>query len=331
MSELNLLNISEKNLTNYNNKHFISLFKNIRIYGLIREPYFVVDDVEKTLNLNSLQLYEKIEEKIMEEKIHYVNKKILIDGEVKNTLLLTEIGLYQTLFTSNDEAARNFCDFMVIIMRELRTKGYVTLEESVQKLEEKLRDADIARIRAENSSDLLNSRLSESEIMRMRHFSEVQMLSMEAHQSRLEANECSFKLMKMNDPEYIDLLEEVFLKTINIYNVTKNKKKPIKDIKEVKNNKEDENESSSEDEELADPNEQENDIFTFKLSKNKLSRGTLFVDEIEMVNPDAQIKDLSGKLTSSLNDLKDEIYKSNIEYLKAALKAKSTPQISKKS
>jgi len=303
--QLSILNINDIHLITYDSQ-FTSLFKQIRIYGSIKDPYFVANDVSEKLNIKNFHI--KIKE-FMEEGVHYIIHTIQTEGGLQKSILLNEVGMYQMLFLSDSPTARKFCQYIVIVMRELRTKGYVTLEESLKQLQEKLQESEISRIRAENSSDDLYNKLGDSKIMEMKHFGQVQLLTSEAQRLNFEANANSFTIMKMNDPEYIDLLEQTFMKSVNIYNVTKYNKTHQLDEEQV-------DEQVDEEIELDDPNEQENEVFTFKLSKDKLIRGTIFVTEVPMINPSVQIKELSSNLTTTLSDLKEEIHKSNLEILR---------------
>ena len=314
--QLSLLNINDNHLMTYDIQ-FTSLFKQIRIYGSIKDPYFVAKDVAEKLNIKNFHVKNK---EFMEEGVHYIMHPVQTEDGYRASILLTEVGMYQMLFLSDSPTARKFCQFIVIVMRELRTKGYVTLEESLKQLQEKLQESEISRIRAENSSDDLYNKLGDSKMMEMKHFGQVQLLTSEAQRLNFEANANSFTIMKMNDPEYIDLLEQTFMKSVNIYNVTKYNKTHQSD--------EDSEDQTDEEIELDDPNEQENEVFTFKLSKDKLIRGTIFVTEVPMVNPSVQIKELSSNLTTTLSDLKEEIYKSNLEILRGK-KSKPTHLVGK--
>lgn len=104
-----------------------SKFQSVRIYGTPLEPLFIVKDIEKTLRIKDLQIRHNNNYVVGK---HYVKIRIDTKGGRQEAIALTEQGLYEAVYSSRSEIAREFKDFIYVVLHRLRISGRVTIEEA---------------------------------------------------------------------------------------------------------------------------------------------------------------------------------------------------------
>lgn len=186
-----LINISDKIIQCLKND-FDPLFSKIRIYGSIEFPLFVAKDLEKVLNLSDMNLRHK---DTFIEGLHYEKHMIDTSKGMRETILLTEMGLYQALFNSNAEIAQKYCNFIVLVMRKLRTEGVVMLENCLDELNYKLKE----------------SRAKEEELFEQKLYYSEQLYLLKNEKENLE-----YEYQNNENIRYVNLLEEYFLKPMYV-------------------------------------------------------------------------------------------------------------------
>lgn len=141
---------------------YFPIFSKIRIYGDIISPVFVAKDVQEVLGLKDM--HYRGENSNYEWGVDRV--KIKIPGVQRDVIALTEGGLYRAICVSNTPEAKNFQKFITVVMKRLRMKGIVTIDDAVndykiiiekqrKELEEK--EKELARNNA--ATDLLNKQM----------------------------------------------------------------------------------------------------------------------------------------------------------------------------
>jgi prophage antirepressor-like protein len=106
-------------------------FTKLTVYGTADEPLFPVSQVQEFLGTDRIRL-DRGGYDIGEDYI-----KILCDrkdGRVNEQNLLTEDGLYRVLFKTDTAVSKKFRRFTKVVMRELRLRGQVTVDDAIQKL-----------------------------------------------------------------------------------------------------------------------------------------------------------------------------------------------------
>lgn len=101
----------------------MDIFQQSKIYGTVNDPLFEVSLIKKLLGV-------PIELDAYENMFHF--KQIVTTGGNK-ILVFTEAGLYETLFKSDLEIAKNFRKFVYCVLKELRIKGEVKLDSALKK------------------------------------------------------------------------------------------------------------------------------------------------------------------------------------------------------
>lgn len=103
------------------------IFSNIRIYGSVEDPLFVAKDVQKLLQLTTLSYSgDRFEDELEKRKI-----KIQTNGGAQETVVFTEQGLYKAIFASIVPVAKQFQRFITVVMRQLRTRGSVSIDQAI--------------------------------------------------------------------------------------------------------------------------------------------------------------------------------------------------------
>lgn len=109
---------------------FDSLFKNVRIFGTVEVPLFVADDVKKLLGLKDMKFSRR---EIFKEGVHRVVIRVDMPGKhSQNMVAFTEDGLYLALMRSTSELAKHFQMFVSVVLKRLRLKGSVSLQDAVK-------------------------------------------------------------------------------------------------------------------------------------------------------------------------------------------------------
>ena len=101
----------------------------INVYGTEEEPLFLMRDVsnwlEATSHSNNLLRIVDIEDQ-------RTLKVSGLDGKIRNHTFITEDGLYEICMRSNLPKAKKVRKFIKNILKELRTKGYVTANNNIE-------------------------------------------------------------------------------------------------------------------------------------------------------------------------------------------------------
>jgi prophage antirepressor-like protein len=106
-------------------------FNKLDIYGTTENPLIATQQFQDLLGLDRLRL-DKGEYDYGEDYIQMKCKGK--DGKFREQNMLTEKGLYTVLARSHTELGKKFMRFVLVVMRELRTKGQVELEDALKKL-----------------------------------------------------------------------------------------------------------------------------------------------------------------------------------------------------
>ena len=108
------------------------VFNGIRIYGTSDYPVFVAKDVQETLGLKNLHYKDEDRFEWEEDKIKI---KVMTKGGMQQVIAFTEHGLYHAVWMSKTPAAKQFQRFITCVMKRLRMKGSVTMDQAVGDLE----------------------------------------------------------------------------------------------------------------------------------------------------------------------------------------------------
>lgn len=125
--EVDAITIDAKTLSSDFSLYQSSKFKNVRIYGTVIDPLFVAKDIEKALEIKNLHIRD-LKTYVLGK--HYVKVRINTDAGAREALALTEQGLYEAVYTSRSELARDFKDFIYVVLRRLRLEGSVSIDEA---------------------------------------------------------------------------------------------------------------------------------------------------------------------------------------------------------
>lgn len=124
------LSIDEMVVSEHEKELYEPIFREIRIFGSKENPLFVTNDVKTLLKLSDFNLSKKGD---YVEDLHY--KMIDVPtgtGGIRKMNAFTEMGLYKAMFSSKVDIARKFCEYITIVMKQLRLTGIVTLESSYE-------------------------------------------------------------------------------------------------------------------------------------------------------------------------------------------------------
>ena len=100
---------------------------NINIYGTYEDPLFKAKDIGDLLGID--QIRKTIQNLDDDDKILQPGNSIT---GLKEQYFLTENGLYEVLFTSRKEIAKQFKKWVYQVIKEIRLKGKYDLEEKLQ-------------------------------------------------------------------------------------------------------------------------------------------------------------------------------------------------------
>lgn len=95
------------------------------VYGTPEEPLFLAKEVAEAIgHTNVSKMVSNIDE------TEYLNEQIVIAGQKREVIMLTEDGLYEVLMQSRKPAAKQFKKGVKLILKEIRTKGgYMTVKD----------------------------------------------------------------------------------------------------------------------------------------------------------------------------------------------------------
>jgi len=115
--------------------HYTNVFKDMRAYGCLKYPMFIVSDVEKILKIKFSRLNNSM---LYIPGIH--TRRITINSVKGPTTVqaLTEDGLLKALFASNTPDALKFQLFVSAVLRQLRIRGVVTVDSANEEYEKKI-------------------------------------------------------------------------------------------------------------------------------------------------------------------------------------------------
>lgn len=146
-------------------QHEFPEFQTLDVYGTYEEPLFPGQQVQELLGISNINYNRDYEEGIDYKKAISTAK----DNKLREQNMFTEQGLYNIIFSSKTDLGRKFRRFVTVILRELRTKGHVTLQTALEKLQleskkdkERIQMLDAVceeehekRVAAERKSDML--------------------------------------------------------------------------------------------------------------------------------------------------------------------------------
>jgi len=210
---------------------------------------------------------------------------------LRETIALTEFGLYQAMFSSAAQVAVEYCRFIVIVMAQLRTQGVVTLEGALDQLrQENTRLAAQAKM-LDEETDRQQGVIRELEEARDSKSRGIERLTNEVAELAERAEHADVVACKSGNVEYLALLERALMKSVWVY-VSGVEEAEAEDLPEF-------------------------DVFVLRLStKTTLARHHR-VAEVFMVNPVKQIIMLGADHECSLTDLREMIAESNLAQLRA--------------
>lgn len=95
------------------------------VYGTPDEPLFLAKEIAEAIeHSNVSKMVSNIDE------TEYLNEQIVISGQKREVIMLTEDGLYEVLMQSRKPAAKEFKKGVKLILKEIRTKGgYMTVKD----------------------------------------------------------------------------------------------------------------------------------------------------------------------------------------------------------
>lgn len=107
-------------------------FASLTVYGSFEDPLFLSSQVKELLGLS------KIHTEDLDLNDEYIKVKVHSGGQLREQNLLTEQGLYTIISRSRTDLGRKFRRFIKVVFKELRTKGQVTLDDALVKLQQEL-------------------------------------------------------------------------------------------------------------------------------------------------------------------------------------------------
>lgn len=95
------------------------------VYGTPDEPLFLAKEIAEAIeHSNVSKMVSNIDE------TEHLNEQIVISGQKREVIMLTEDGLYEVLMQSRKPAAKEFKKGVKLILKEIRTKGgYMTVKD----------------------------------------------------------------------------------------------------------------------------------------------------------------------------------------------------------
>lgn len=87
------------------------LFDNITIYGTIKNPIFILDDIKALFEIKNIDMTNFIE-----NKDYISNTDIKKEGIVDTDILLTKLGLLKIIYTSNKQISIKFQIYVTCLL-----------------------------------------------------------------------------------------------------------------------------------------------------------------------------------------------------------------------
>lgn len=122
----------------------------ITIYGTTEDPLFPLGQVEDAIGSKRI----RVDMGGYRLGIDYV--KLVCnrsDGRPREQNLLTEQGLYKVLARTDTPVSEKFQTFTKVVMKELRLRGAVTLNDAIRKLNEQLEDEHVKLLQYKRDSE----------------------------------------------------------------------------------------------------------------------------------------------------------------------------------
>lgn len=123
-------------------------FTGLTIYGKPDDPLFMGTQIRDLLDMSHINYATEYD-----EGVDFVKMKVHSGGQMREQNMFTEQGLYNIIFRSRTELGKKFRKFVTIVLRELRTKGHVTLNMALAKLKLELEAKDKTNQVLENECD----------------------------------------------------------------------------------------------------------------------------------------------------------------------------------
>lgn len=260
-------------------------FTHLEIYGTDDAPLFLAEKIKDLLELSKIW-YER---DFIENK-DYVKIKMFYGGQLREMNAFTERGLYCAIFKSKTVLAEKFKDFVAVILKELRTKGVVTLATALHKLQLELQKQKVLNQALDNTTEDLWNQLTYSKEKESAFHSSNIIMANEIEELKQTVMDSEIQREEACNLEYTELLERFIMKPAYIY---------VTDLVE------DELEM-----EIPD-----GEVHQLRISAKKLARGT-YLDSLQMINCQKQITAMGSDHSCSLDDLRQLAKDSNLRYLK---------------
>ncbi len=176
------------------------IFTQVRIYGDLEEPLFVAKDVQTVLGLKNM--HYKDNDSFLEWGKHKAKAKIRTKGGIQEAIVLTEQGLYKALYNSLAPIAEQFQTFVYVVMKRLRLKGSVTLDEAREDLRDELEKEQKYRKAIETDFEI-----EHKELVNLRHKIGIQTVTL--YDQSVEVEKLKKKIENIKDPSLSELQERV--------------------------------------------------------------------------------------------------------------------------
>jgi prophage antirepressor-like protein len=114
-------------------------FADLKVYGTREDPLFSSSQVCELLGIARVKLVRDYE--LVSDYVYRIAQ--CKDGGMREQLMLTEQGLYNVIFRSRTEAGRQFRTFVGLLLKDLRLKGMVRLDEIIDKMAECMKNSHV--------------------------------------------------------------------------------------------------------------------------------------------------------------------------------------------
>lgn len=199
----------------------------VRIYGTCHDPLFIAKDMQELLGLKDLHLRRDFELGVEKVEIEIDTAKGL-----RSAIALTECGLYSLLAKLDGDIGKKFRHYIYIVLHELRIKGNVELQKSLDLFKEdmdkqlKLKEEELKlkdeRYKKMEEISLRESKDKNEAIKKLKVTeSQLQTVQIEAKVYKSEFNNMSSRLLNLqrmsgesDNISKLEKLQVMFLKKI---------------------------------------------------------------------------------------------------------------------
>lgn len=232
--DLSLEPILDYNLSDYIKNDFRE-FGMIRVYGSRDSPLFIASDVAKILGMTRVRPDHN---KWMTTGEHY-HKMIISKVHNQPIAVLTESGLYKYIARTDSPLSDKFMRFVSVVLKELRMKGVVTVEEAAKKYGEVVKKYEGLETQLDEQNKELRYQREKSEQYYMQSFE---------YRMKLESKEQKNKFLEQtlkgdNQASLVSKLKEKYMKKFYITLI-----KPPKEVENEFEYKVDEDEPTNDEE-----------------------------------------------------------------------------------